>query len=293
MFLFTMNEFIPTLKSTCCFQRESYYWTSPDFVKSGHLMHLLVTEISTLYDTSFQPVVTDMGFCLAANGGPMADVLRDEAPFKDVFKAAFSEDVNASSTVQKNKDSGEFYGLEFQANLQLPYSQYLDRDSDVDDDYLYMALNSQHNLFSIGERKIRIRPGFRTFVRVGIQASNITNDVRKMDIEDRRCKMAHENEGMELFKLYTKKGCLLECQLKRAAQICQCINWNHPNPVGGVSDTCDTFGAACFQMVMEGQGIANDCTCTPDCEEVTFSYNIQEIPIDAKKLCSDPGCATI
>lgn len=51
------------------------------------------------FKPSVQPVVTDVGFCLAINAEPTTKLFREGAAFGEVFKSAFSEDMDTDSEV--------------------------------------------------------------------------------------------------------------------------------------------------------------------------------------------------
>lgn len=237
-------------------------------------------------DTRFQPVITDYGFCPAVNSGPMTKLISNDSPFKDTFATAFYEDILTDSKVQTNPGSGEYYSLSFTANLQLSNTEILKEDLDTDN-HVLVAINWGKNVFSVRQRLLRMRPGYHKIISVSATATTINEDVQGMDPLARNCRLPHENEVMELFQEYTDKGCQLECQLKNAARSCHCIPWNYPNPIGGVSMTCDLFGATCFEEMMKDKANATGCNCLPDCRDVKFSYNVQEVAMDAKKHCRD------
>lgn len=237
-------------------------------------------------EVHFQPVATDMGFCLSANVEPMGHFLSDKTPFKEVFGTAFSEDIKPGSSVVNNVGSGKYYGLTFTADTHVPIPQVLDR-SKKRPIGMYIAVSGKDEVFGVRQVMEQLRPGHTTIVRVTTRVSNVTNDVRSMDADGRKCRLANENEGMELFKVYSQKACQLECQLKKSAGICRCIPWNYPNPMAGVSETCDTYGASCFEDVMEDQSAVDDCNCPQNCEDVTFTYNVQEIPLDPEEFCRE------
>lgn len=224
---------------------------------------------------------------------------------------AFQEDISGSTTIRNNLGGGEKHGLEFQADLHLPVEDLLGGEDTVD--HVFISLNGAADSHSVRQRTMRVRPGVRTIVRVSIVSRNVTDDVRDMDVSDRKCRLRHENEGMEVFGAkYTQKGCQFECQvsafeaifgkgssklmktlqMKTAARICRCIPWNYPNPVWKGDDatmtTCDLYGALCFEKVMDDDDDnagGSACDCPQNCEDLAFSYNLQEVSLDTGALC--------
>ena len=61
-----------------------------------------------------------------------------------------------------------------------------------------------------------------------------------------------------------------------------CTPWNVPTPSSLKNPViCDLYGNHCFGKIMVDANVMHNCTdmCLPDCEDVRFSINKQEIPI--------------
>lgn len=69
-----------------------------------------------------------------------------------------------------------------------------------------------------------------------------------------------------------------------------CTPWNVPTPPSLKHPTiCDLYGNHCFHLIMVNAEVIKSCTekCPADCEDVRFSINKQEIPIDVGYECGD------
>ena len=105
------------------------------------------------------------------------------------------------------------------------------------------------------------------------------------------CKFPEEmTEEDGIFTAYSQSSCEYECKIKQARSECKCTPWNVPSPPTLTNPTiCDVYGNHCFKSVMVAFQVITDCSadCPADCEDVRFSINKQEIPINVDYLCGD------
>ena len=87
-----------------------------------------------------------------------------------------------------------------------------------------------------------------------------------------------------MFKVYTKRGCQFECRLRVAAANASCIPWDYPVPkdLEGI-EICLTFlnGNNPFEQFharMDDPQSLQNCTCLPDCEEITYKTQEKNFP---------------
>ena len=98
-----------------------------------------------------------------------------------------------------------------------------------------------------------------------------------MFYNSRKCKLPEEIDGFEILKEYTRKGCEIECAVKRAQEFCHCKPWQYPNKDN--YPICDMFGGYCFDTIMSDEVHYKKCQfeCLEDCEEIgkiSQFYNI-------------------
>ena len=80
---------------------------------------------------------------------------------------------------------------------------------------------------------------------------------------------------VSMFKIYTKRGCQFECRLRDAAAYAKCIPWDYPVPkdLEG-TEICLTKGSTNslerFHTRMDDPRSLHNCTCLPDCKEITY-----------------------
>lgn len=227
---------------------------------------------------AFQPTITDMGLCLAANAAPLDALLQEGHPYVKVYNEAFDMEKD-SRPVLKNMGTGEAYGMEFYAVNHRALNSLKDNVKPT----FHVALNGLQDVFNVREAKIKVRTGYHTIIHLqGPQVTSVDSGVEWMDAERRGCRLALENENMELLSNYTKSGCQYECLVRHSAQRCRCLPWDFPNPVGNISRTCDIYSARCFELAMSRKHEVS-CDCPEDCHGLRCSRIITYY--DAKVLC--------
>ena len=86
-----------------------------------------------------------------------------------------------------------------------------------------------------------------------------------------------------MFNEYTHKGCLFECRLTKAFQIVGCIPWDYPLPPSIIKDQVEEVSICNaspggnlteFETFMDSAESIDGCECEPDCDEVTFEYQV-------------------
>ena len=93
-----------------------------------------------------------------------------------------------------------------------------------------------------------------------------------------------------MFKQYTKRGCQFECRLRDAAAYASCIPWDYPvpkdlegieicltmlNSVDHVNGTTSPMGK--FHSRIDDPRSLQNCTCLPDCEEITYKTQERQL----------------
>jgi hypothetical protein len=48
---------------------------------------------------------------------------------------------------------------------------------------------------------------------------------------------------------------------------------------------CVLYGNYCFNWVLEQEDLVQECHCLPNCNDIIFTVNEQEVAIDPKKFC--------
>ena len=70
--------------------------------------------------------------------------------------------------------------------------------------------------------------GHSTIVYITPKATEVDEDGKELTEFQRNCRLNQESGSLNIFKVYTKVGCLFECNLEHAMERCGCIPWNYP-----------------------------------------------------------------
>ena len=70
--------------------------------------------------------------------------------------------------------------------------------------------------------------GYSTIVYITPKATEVDEDGKELTEVQRNCRLNEETGLSNIFNVYTKIGCLFECNLKHAIERCECVPWNYP-----------------------------------------------------------------
>ena len=85
----------------------------------------------------------------------------------------------------------------------------------------FLSLLLRSNSFSIPL-------GYSTIVYITPKVREIDSSAAGLQEAERGCRLSQEASDLNIFKIYTKEGCLLECKIEQAYRKCGCFPWNYP-----------------------------------------------------------------
>ena len=149
-----------------------------------------------------------------------------------------------------------------------------------------IGISGSRDLIDQKRKTIFIRPGIQTTIKVIPRIVETSMEYHGLQINERRCKLPHETDGLDLLSSYSRKGCETECAIKSAMSICKCIPWHYPNDFHKWP-MCELFGAYCFDVIMSHDTHYWGCKykCLKDCDEVEYIVLPEYFPIDLNKAC--------
>ena len=166
----------------------------------------------------------------------------------------------------------------------------------------HVSVHSPYDLADIRgiwSKKILIKTGYVTTLRVDQVQTKTAEMARLMDEKKRGCRFNDENSELPNFHWYSKFNCLFDCSIEIATKICGCTPWNYPVLDKNVnklnvssSRICDFFGNACFNQILENSHFASSCEtkCYNDCDDIRYSVSIVREPIDPYgRICNRLG----
>ena len=89
--------------------------------------------------------------------------------------------------------------------------------------------------------------GYFTIVYITPKVREIDDSAASLAESERGCRLSQDSSGLDIFKLYSKEGCLLECKIKQAYAKCGCFPWNYP--IIEVRKSCFRNGVMLFQRI--------------------------------------------
>ncbi len=149
-----------------------------------------------------------------------------------------------------------------------------------------IAIHDPFSVADLGNAGVSVEPGTISTILITPSQIITTSTSRSLGEERRACRFKYENDGLEIFKIYTQTSCLFECQLKVALDKCEWVPWDFPHP-GKIWPVCDLWGRYCFKKLMESKKTPEECKCPYDCTTVRYSYSVSSIKMDPVQYCND------
>ena len=235
----------------------------------------------------FEPVVTDLGICYAFNAEPTMKMLQTST-FTEAFLEAYKYDL-IGSPIRKAKGAGEDFALKFMVDN----SRYLRKKLETKP--FKIIVSSRSGYFNAKSVAKKVKPGVVTTFSVQPIEVFGTKALREVPEEARNCKFSDEiNLKDSMFETYSQSSCEYKCRISKSREICQCTPWNFPTPPSITQPAiCDLYGNYCFQLQMRNTEVIHTCSlkCPSNCDDVRFTINEKEIPIDVKEHCDNPNIA--
>ena len=149
-----------------------------------------------------------------------------------------------------------------------------------------IGITGQNELVDQKRNVITIRPGQQTAIKVIPRLVRTSADHNNLRLDQRRCKLSEERDGLQFVTNYTRLGCETECAIQKAISICKCLPWHYPNDFKKWP-LCDMFQSHCFEEVMSVENNYLGCKfrCLKDCHETEYIILPAVYPIDYKTAC--------
>ena len=200
------------------------------------------------------------------------------------FQKAFNSDMSENPKIWNGSGYGLKNGLEFYLFDSSVRRIALTKENPAT---FHMSLSTMDNYFDMIGTSEKIPAGYHTIWKVQAMEIVPSDALHEVPMSKRKCKFADEISGLEIFKVYSKKACQLECQIKQAAKICGCYPWFTPvKPQVGRHQLCDVYGNFCFRSLIENNN-ASDCPCLPTCHHIEFTHVAERSPIDMQACYSN------
>ncbi len=212
--------------------------------------------------------------------------------YEEVIKSENSKEVEKED-LEKIQGVGTLFGLEILLN-----STYFEMDwnnKPGEAEALVVSIGDPNNLADLRRDKLTVRQGYSYGITV-IPQSIVSADDDVLDMSEKRKKCrAPQGEhgrdsGLVLFASYTQTGCLVECNLRNALEVCGCIPWDYPHPEEPLA-VCGHQDLTCFEATLNRGVPTNRCQCPLDCTARSYSVQVDMRPLEVDEFCSGPGVA--
>ncbi|XP_059221727.1 pickpocket protein 11 [Stomoxys calcitrans] len=136
-----------------------------------------------------------------------------------------------------------------------------------------------------------------SFVHINPESTYATNEIYKMNIEERNCLFPHERRLM-IMQRYTFTNCMWECRINYILKSCGCIPHSLPN--NGTYPVCDVKDLQCvmknrliFTRALNDYNVTLSavkdtkkfpCDCLPDCQSNRYMSEITMGRLNVKLL---------
>ncbi len=235
---------------------------------------------SRLYSTS--------GIGYTFNNEAFSDMFRNSSQNYAFYKEIYEQENDSYSfediLPRKTLDYGKPQALEFYVS-HLPFAKTEDSYRTVSNRRPLLKIHDPILLPDLRNSDLELEPGMHYDISV-IPTLTVTDKAGlTLSETQRNCRPKMEEGHLKIFKGYSKSSCLIECKLKKATELCNCIPWDYPRWPGV---TLCKFRTAkdCFNGAMNLQVDPTQCTCPNDCAHTQYALMPIIKPLSPSKLCA-------
>ena len=233
----------------------------------------------------FSTFPTDQGMCCTFNM-KAADELFSEKNYSNLIQNLQNLEHFPSPAIKQNTEPGRTKGLfvVLDSHSDIMAASAVEKDTQG-----FIGLITQGGNFpQINVGGFDIKPGHKNIVALSATVITSSVELHKMSSSSRNCSFEWENSFLKIFKNYTQKNCIFECNLFYAQQYLEkefkpCIPWFFPSPNIPL-DVCDPWQATQMIEIMSNVPF-NECKhCLSDCDSTVFKTRISTAPIQKCEL---------
>ena len=234
----------------------------------------------------FQPVFTDMGMCHAFNSMPVLDALKPSY-FTESFYKAYQNDLLLNKLIHYGTDSGDSFNFYLLGNHRSRFTNHgLGAfGEEMRPATFLFGLSNMNDFFGMKTSSKVIPAGHKITWNVQAMEISPSDGMKDISIESRKCKLSNENEGLKIFKYYSKAACEFEFRLFKAEDACKCVPWDMPWHSTNRYPICDIYGNYCFRNVWKKyqKSVKN---CLPGCHQLKFTSSELREKLDSEYICT-------
>ena len=92
-----------------------------------------------------------------------------------------------------------------------------------------VTLHNPKEPADIRSKSFNIPLGHLTTVYITPKAREIEDSAKSLQEYQRNCRLDEVTDSLDIFKIYTKEACMMECKMKYSMNKCGCVPWNYPH----------------------------------------------------------------
>jgi hypothetical protein len=150
-------------------------------------------RIKTDCSKYFQPVLTDMGVCYAINPIKYNDSVRATS-FTEIFRKVFEPEKKNISRVQMGPT-----GYEYRLSIVLDSQNSKVHHGKYPGSFR-VSINQRSDYTKVLDSAVTAFPGYHTYIQTNLKPVQSTEAVKKLSIEQRKCKLLNEAPDDSIFK---------------------------------------------------------------------------------------------
>ena len=218
------------------------------------------------------PSITDKGYCQSYNALPIETIFQNDMPYMKILppKTLNTPDIDMITS------SGVGSRRVFILNSNKSF-----KDTDDDQASYSVSIGSLYNFMHTSSLSAEVNAGQHLKIQVTPTQYVTSDNFKNIPAKKRNCLYLDENPNPDsIFKFYSQKSCILECQLELSYQRTGCYPWFAPHRNISVA-VCDGYQSHYFL----NKALKGTCDCPANCEEVVFQMKETYTKINAKKEC--------
>ena len=171
----------------------------------------------------FKRSFTNLGIGFTAN-----NEVEDKLMKKDFKSKTFFSNTNRKPSFMKSASLKDSFHVVVDNNVEEVERYEEDYQSRKQPTKIQVSLHNPVEPADIRTSSFEIPLGHSTIVYITPKATEVDEDGKELTEFQRNCRLNQESGSLNIFKVYTKVGCLFECNLKHAIERCGCVPWNYP-----------------------------------------------------------------
>ena len=188
--------------------------------KFGANVRTMTLTNCNLFKRSF----TDKGIGFTFNNEKEADLIKQR------YKSeAFFPNTDRKPSLMISADSKHALKVVLENNAEDVKNYEFWNQTRFEPTEVTVSLHNPKEPADVRSRSFNIPLGYSTKVYITPKAREIDENGKLLTESQRNCRLDEDTESLNIFNIYTKAACMLECKIKYSFKRCGCLPWNYPH----------------------------------------------------------------